>query len=333
MAKTLIVGIMIIVAMPTFSAAAEPKPKLVLEGLSEVHALAVSPDGKTVAAAEWMDKIYLWDLSTGKARHDLRLGSGALGWYARTLAFTPDGKILVAAGQSDDKSGIRFWDMGTGKVLGTLPGHGDGLNDAAISPDGSVIATGGYDKFVRRWDVATRKELAALPCDNPARRVVFAPGGKTLASGEDAIGNEDGLLHLWDAKTGKSLRTMKGHANGVLTLAYAPDGKLLASAGHDKVIRLWEPATGAAKGRLAGHADSVYALAFSPDGKTLASGGQGGQLRLWDSATGKAIASVEADNNYVAVIAYSPDGKLLIEAGSEGGIRLWDPAALIAAGK
>jgi WD40 repeat protein len=102
---------------------------------------------------------------------------------------------------------------------------------------------------------------------------ISEPDGQTLASGSgDILGSGDNTVRLWDVATGRELRQLTGHTEGVRSVAISPDGQTLASGSGDKTVRLWDVATGRELRQLTGHTDYVISVAISPDGQTLASG-------------------------------------------------------------
>ena len=110
-----------------------------------------------------------------------------------------------------------------------------------------------------------------------------------------ASGSYDRTVRLWDAATGAERGTLKGHSHDVTSVAFSPDGQLVASGSWDRTVRLWDAATGAERGTLEGHSDSVTSVAFSPDGQLVASCSYDKTVRLWDGATRAERKALELD--------------------------------------
>jgi WD40 repeat protein len=149
--------------------------------------------------------------------------------------------------------------------------------------------------------------------------VAFSGDGKTLASG-----GQDKLVKLWDAATGRDLRTLKGHGDWVQAVAFSPDGKLLASGSRDQTIKLWAVATGQELRTLKGHTDAVNAIAFSVDGRVIASGGGDHTIRLWDMTTGRESSTLNGSFGPVLSVSFSPDGRTLASGNLVKAIEIWD---------
>jgi outer membrane protein assembly factor BamB len=161
--------------------------------------------------------------------------------------------------------------------------------------------------------------------------LAFSPDGRTLA-----LGTWDGTVKVRELATGKDLPGPPRHKDWVCSVAYSPDGKLLASAGGNEFkparndnktsgeVKLWDVTARQEVAPLQGHTNKVFAAAFSPDGKTLATGSADRTVRLWDTATGKERAVLEGHTEAVWSVAFGPDGKTVASAGWDRTVRLWD---------
>jgi WD40 repeat protein len=247
-----------------------------------------------------------------------------------SVAFSPDGRLL-ASGSSDQT--IKLWDVASGREVRTLSGHTYGVNSVAFSPDGRLLASGSSDQTIKLWDVASGREVRTLTGHiSPVESVAFSPDGRLLASGscgryESGRGCVQGEIKLWDVATGSLVRTLSGHTNGVNSVAFSPDGRLLASGSSDQTIKLWDVASGREVRTLSGHTHWVRSVAFSPDGRLLASGSDDKTIKLWEVASGREVRTLSGHTGTVWSVAFSPDGRLLASGSSDQTIKLWEVAS------
>ncbi|HYX61343.1 MAG TPA: WD40 repeat domain-containing protein, partial [Streptosporangiaceae bacterium] len=292
-----------------------------------VTALIASPDGKTLAAAYPDGTIRLWDI----ASH--RLVSTA-DWHGSVLAlaFAGHGKSLVVAGPAatgtwnlDDKATITARPLGGGPAVAGSgqAGSGEPGTAVALSPDGTILATGSQDGNVRLWDTATRQEIGAPMSSGlePVETVAFSRDGTTLAAASSG-----GTIQLWNVTTRQETgSTMAAGSAAAGTLAFSPDGKLLAADGQDGDVRLWDTATQSQQGVTMTAGTAVTAVSFSADGTTLAVAGSGGSTGLWSVATQKPTGAMLAGPGSAAVSTLAFGAGLLATGRGDGTIDLWDP--------
>jgi RNA polymerase sigma factor (sigma-70 family) len=293
------------------------------------QALAVSPDGKTLAAAisdfpKRPSEVRLWELATGnELRRFSREG------VMTCVAFSPDGKLVAAGwGANADLGGepggdVTLWEVATGKPAGSLRGHKRMVVSVAFAPDGKTLLSGSMDWTARLWDVGTARELGRVGEGMvPLGAAAFSPDGRLLVMRTGYAG--DHTVRFWDVAAAKEVRRLGGHRGNVISLAFSPDSRLLASGSADRAVGLWDVAA-RKELRCLAHDDDVLAVALSEDGRAVRAGGIFGGVRAWDVATGKEAPGFKTQDGYGPRLALSPDGKILASWPRRGEAgRLWD---------
>ncbi len=216
------------------------------------------------------------------------------------------------------------------RLIGFLHGQMDRVRSVAVSPDGSLLATGGDDRQVVLYDAQTREPVGQPLAGHEGAvwSLAFSPDGLLLASA-----GHDGTVRLWDMDTRES-RALRGHSGEVWSVAFSPDGRYLASGGADERVMLWDIQAELPQGMpLGGHKGIVYSVAFSPDGTLLASGDAGEQIVLHEMDNLETLTILHGHENWVLALAFSPDGTLLASSGPENDVVLWDVASRAELGK
>jgi WD40 repeat protein len=267
----------------------------------EVYSLAVSPDGKVLAAGVGGGTLLLWDAATGKLLHRIQKHHNCID----SLSFSPDGRTLASA--SDDHT-IRLWQVATGQELRRIEGHLGRVCSVAFAPDGKTLASGCCDSCaILLLDAATGKETCPLQGHHDMVLAAgFLPGGKTLVTASSGR-----TFRLWEAATGRDVRRF---AKGPFTqLAFSPDHKVLAQERDpdSALIDVRETATGKLLREIRRGSHRLCPRAFSADGKRLLAEAEGNVVVVWDLATGKEFPRPSLPAKNLVHTALSPDGKTL----------------------
>ncbi|MDE0087126.1 MAG: sigma-70 family RNA polymerase sigma factor, partial [Candidatus Poribacteria bacterium] len=304
-----------------------PKKAKARLGKGGINAAQFSPDGTQLAVGSNIG-IWLYDVKTGKEIH-LFPGSCDL------LAFSPDGRFLVNGGSSSQGGEFQLWDTTTFRKLPlskvppksvALGFKEDGVTLVSIAPgyvSKRIIKTiSTVNTKTKQVDVKDVKEKF----DSPS----ILPHVYALTQDKVATGDNNGQIEIWNTVSGKKVSPPNGHVDKnykyfVTTLAFSPDGRLLASGSNDTTVRLWHTNTGKEVTKLSNHHTSwITTLAFSAGGKFLASGSNDTTVQLWNVATGELLTIFTAHIGDIATLAFSPDSSTLATGSSDGTVRFWD---------
>jgi hypothetical protein len=252
-------------------------------GPKPVTAAAVSPDGARVAVARGRELVLVDAASLGAAPSQ-PLPIADLPGRVMAVHFSRDGRLLVIAGGIAGLSGVaQIRDAATGAVIREFTGHRDLLHDAELSPDGTLLATAGYDRSVKLWNVADGGLMRSIDVHTGAVfDLAWHPGGRLLASA-----SADETVKLWRVPDGVRLDTLNQPQGEVFSVAFTPDGAHVLAAGRDKRIHLWKlvslesPAINPPLQARFAHESPVVALGLSADGRHVFSAAEDRSLKVW----------------------------------------------------
>lgn len=300
-------------------------------GKGGINVIKYSPDGKKLVVGSDIG-LWIYDALTGKLEGHPKQNIGQV----NALAFSRDGKYLASGGNSNPV--IQVLDMHTGvyhtlhlpisRTINFKPHKS--VHALTFSRGGTTLISVDETGYVTHWDVLTGRILTKYHTDHDT-------WGNTLTLNNYgtlfARGYGDGEIWLRDPWTNKLEAKLRGHKpffgkskkqSGVMSLAFSPDQKYLASGSMDKTLRVWKTKRHRKHATFEGHTGWVTAITFSPDSKSVASGCTDNIVRVWDTQQKRELAALNGHTNTIVALTFSPDKQTLASASADGTIRFWD---------
>jgi WD40 repeat protein len=326
--------------------ASQREPVKTFEGHEEaILSIATFPDGKRIATGSVDKTIRIWRLEDGR-----EMRKWVMKKDVTAIAILRDGMQAVSAVGDNimDDSSVEedfdetvYWqlwvhDTGTGKVVaGPLHGHTNAVLALDISPDGSILASGSFDRTVILWDTTTwQRKGHPLKCEEHVACVRFSPTGQLLGIATEKH------IQIWDFDRRERLAQFNGHIDFNnsynLSLVWTRDGGRLLSAGDDDdpVVRSWDTSTWTQAGHpWTGHGGDINHIILNPAGTLLASASSDNTVRLWQCGTGIEVSRYEYSDTG-ARVAFSVDGCFIFSANDDGKTLQWEiPEDILAAAR
>jgi WD40 repeat protein/uncharacterized protein YndB with AHSA1/START domain len=280
------------------------KPTAVLRGHQmDVMSLAWTTGGTRLASCSLDGSVRWWDSAFPNYGGLSMEQSDAC--YA--ALFGPDGRKLHTCGYDGT---ISIWDAMSGKQIAHWTAHpGNSTNTIGLSADGKRLVSCSWDKTAKVWDTQTQKEIATLDHEQGIYHAAISPDGKHVAC------TQKKEIWVWDVDAKSVQFNIDGHEGGVQSVAFSPDGTLIASSAADKTVRVWKADSGDQLAVMQGHTGGIESCAFSSDGELIASASADGSIRLWNTATGKQVRVLYEGDDRIYRVAFSPDNSRVAAGG------------------
>ena len=280
-----------------------------LDGLEDALAVDVSADGALAAAGSTDGKVAVWRTADGErvARFE------GLDGRVECVDLSPDGAHLLAGSLGGQ---ARLYTVRPPALAIEMKVPDGMIHACQLGPDSRTILTSSTQ--ARIWDARSGRLEFTLGEPRPTTRARLSPDGSRVVT----YSRSHLTPELWDARTGRRVASLRGHAVGVFDAQFSPDNRTLATAGRDQSAKLWDAKDGALRLSLP-HPGEVTAVAFDAAGKRIATSGSDPRIRVWQSDKGRMLASMEGHLDLVDELAFSPDGEVLVTASRDGTARLW----------
>jgi len=285
-------------------------------GLGAVTALAFSPDSTILGTVGANGTTQLHLLASDRTR--TLFGSSQAN---KSLAFPSDGRIVSIT--DEGRVAVLGPDDVQGKALEGLDGR---AQNVVASDDGKLIVAGSSTGAIGRWDGATGAAQPLIRSQNLRQiyALAISGDGKLIAAGGPP---DDSRIELWDAGSGKLLRTLASGTSAIANLAFQPRGVLLAVTNVEGALQLWNTQDGTLIKSITATQQQRWfaAMAFSPDGTMLLTGSLSGEITFWNVQTGQAVTSFRPYEAGVSIFsaAFSPNGQLIALGLSDQTVRLF----------
>jgi WD40 repeat protein len=296
--------------------------------------IAFSTDGRLLAIAESeqsverIGTVRLWDTETLRELVVPVLNQ----LNAITIDFSPNGKLLAAAGRTGE---IFLVDIEEEKIVKTLTVNNQGINAIAFSPDGQLLASANNTTISDPSEENDQTAFELINIEfgdvmlsaismgeefNPGSGLAatFSPNGKYVA-----VGQGGNVVQVWDLETKELIHFIKAGSIGIYSLTFSPDSRLLiAGDGNGKVIQ-WDVESGEKQLEFEGGMQWDSDVIFSPDGSLIATTGNDSNIHIFDTKTQEEVTVLKGHTASLISLAFSPDGTLLASGGTDGTVRLW----------